>query len=211
VRQGLAGGRSDLPGAGRTRNRGLQCGLTGLGESGCDFADSTFSSDADDLVRAADHLCGHFAAPSIVIGQSLGAAAVLACAHRTPEVTAVPTIGAPVDPDIRSCRRPRRAARRSGSGRSHGARATDHQEPETVDRPASGQGPRTCGWRQPSGLPPPSPRPARHRRRDPDLGPPRPSCNPCTSIRQRFRPPNVPDIASVGHCCASREGCMFHA
>jgi putative redox protein len=72
--------------------------FTGLGESGGDFADSTFSSDVDDLVRAADHLRRHFAAPSILIGHSLGGAAVLASAHRIPEVTAVATIGAPVDP-----------------------------------------------------------------------------------------------------------------
>lgn len=61
--------------------------FTGLGESGGDFADSTFSSDVDDLVRAADHLREHFAAPSILIGHSLGGAAVLASAHRIPEVT----------------------------------------------------------------------------------------------------------------------------
>jgi putative redox protein len=77
----------------------LSLDFAGIGESGGDFADSTFSSDVDDLVHAADHLREHFATPSILIGHSLGGAAVLASAHRIPEVTAVATIGIPVEPE----------------------------------------------------------------------------------------------------------------
>ncbi|WP_030985109.1 alpha/beta hydrolase family protein [Streptomyces sp. NRRL WC-3744] len=76
----------------------LRFDFTGLGESGGDFADSTFSSDVDDLVHAADHLRDHFAAPSLLVGHSLGGAAVLAATHRIPETRAVATIGSPVSP-----------------------------------------------------------------------------------------------------------------
>ncbi|MEU6418068.1 alpha/beta hydrolase family protein [Streptomyces spiralis] len=77
----------------------LSVDFTGIGESGGDFADSTFSSDVDDLVRAADHLRENFAAASLLIGHSLGGAAVLAAAHRIPETAAVATIGAPAEPE----------------------------------------------------------------------------------------------------------------
>ncbi|MEV6294723.1 alpha/beta hydrolase [Streptomyces sp. NPDC051896] len=77
----------------------LSVDFTGIGESGGDFADSTFSSDVDDLVRAADHLRENFTAPSLLIGHSLGGAAVLAAAHRIPETAAVATIGAPAGPE----------------------------------------------------------------------------------------------------------------
>ena len=48
-------------------------------------------------MRAADHLRARFAAPALLIGHSLGGAAVLAAAHRVPEATAVVTIAAPSD------------------------------------------------------------------------------------------------------------------
>jgi putative redox protein len=76
----------------------LRFDFTGLGASGGDFANTNFSSNVEDLVCAADHLRERFAAPSILIGHSLGGAAVLAVAHRVPEVRAVATIGAPADP-----------------------------------------------------------------------------------------------------------------
>ena len=82
-----------------------QCGIavlrfdfTGLGASEGEFANTTFSSNVDDLVAAADHLRQKLAAPSILIGHSLGGAAVLAAAHRIPEARAVVTISAPADP-----------------------------------------------------------------------------------------------------------------
>jgi pimeloyl-ACP methyl ester carboxylesterase len=76
----------------------LRFDFTGLGRSGGDFSNTHFSSNIADLGRAADHLREHFAAPSILIGHSLGGAAVLAATHLVPEVRAVATIGAPADP-----------------------------------------------------------------------------------------------------------------
>jgi putative redox protein len=58
---------------------------------------SDFSGNVEDLVAAANHLRAHYRAPAILIGHSLGGAAVLAAAHRIPEAKAVETIGAPSD------------------------------------------------------------------------------------------------------------------
>ena len=76
----------------------LRFDFTGLGSSDGDFANTHFSSNVDDLAAAADHLREHFAAPSILVGHSLGGAAVIAAAHRIPEAQAVVTVGAPADP-----------------------------------------------------------------------------------------------------------------
>jgi uncharacterized OsmC-like protein/alpha-beta hydrolase superfamily lysophospholipase len=76
----------------------LRFDFTGLGASEGEFANTTFSSNVDDLVAAADHLRRTLAAPAILIGHSLGGAAVLAAAHRIPEARAVVTIAAPFDP-----------------------------------------------------------------------------------------------------------------
>jgi pimeloyl-ACP methyl ester carboxylesterase len=76
----------------------LRFDFTGLGASEGEFANTTFSSNVDDLVAAADHLRRALAAPTILIGHSLGGAAVLAAAHRIPEARAVVTIAAPFDP-----------------------------------------------------------------------------------------------------------------
>ncbi|GAA3658283.1 hypothetical protein GCM10022267_50580 [Lentzea roselyniae] len=75
----------------------LRFDFTGLGQSDGDFGNTTFTSNVDDLVCAADHLRETAGAPSVLIGHSLGGAAVLAAAHRVPEVRAVVTIGAPAD------------------------------------------------------------------------------------------------------------------
>ncbi|PXY27906.1 bifunctional alpha/beta hydrolase/OsmC family protein [Prauserella muralis] len=77
----------------------LRFDFTGLGESGGDFGNTDFSSNIEDLVLAADHLRAEFAAPALLIGHSLGGAAVLAARHRIPEVRAVATIAAPADPE----------------------------------------------------------------------------------------------------------------
>ncbi len=77
----------------------LRIDLTGLGGPGGDLADATFSGGVTDLVRAADHLRAEHAAPILLVGHSLGGAAVLAAAARIPEVRAVVTIGAPYSPD----------------------------------------------------------------------------------------------------------------
>jgi uncharacterized OsmC-like protein/alpha-beta hydrolase superfamily lysophospholipase len=76
----------------------LRFDFTGLGASEGEFANTTFSSNVDDLVAAADHLRTTFMAPAILIGHSLGGAAVLAAAHRIAEARAVVTIAAPFDP-----------------------------------------------------------------------------------------------------------------
>lgn len=76
----------------------LRFDFTGLGHSDGEFANTTFSSNIADLVAAADHLRATYRAPSIIIGHSLGGAAVLGAAPRIPEVKAVATIGAPSDP-----------------------------------------------------------------------------------------------------------------
>ena len=76
----------------------LRFDFTGLGASEGEFAATTFSSNIDDLVAAADHLRRKLAAPAILIGHSLGGAAVLAASHRVAEARAVVTIGAPADP-----------------------------------------------------------------------------------------------------------------
>ena len=76
----------------------LRFDFTGLGQSGGDFTNSNFSSNIGDLVHAADYLRTNFQAPSLLIGHSLGGAAVLAAASRIPETAAVVTIGAPADP-----------------------------------------------------------------------------------------------------------------
>ena len=77
----------------------LRFDFTGLGSSEGEFANTHFSSNVDDLVAAADHLRQQYAAPAILIGHSLGGAAVLAAAHRMTEARAVVTIAAPYDPD----------------------------------------------------------------------------------------------------------------
>src|ERR1700710_2328405 len=76
----------------------LRFDFTGLGSSEGDFANSTFSSNVADLVHAADHLRETRKAAAILIGHSLGGAAVLAAAGQIPEAKAVVTIAAPSDP-----------------------------------------------------------------------------------------------------------------
>jgi uncharacterized OsmC-like protein/pimeloyl-ACP methyl ester carboxylesterase len=76
----------------------LRFDFTGLGSSEGDFANSTFSSNVADLVRAADHLRATRKPPALLIGHSLGGAAVLAAAERIADAKAVVTIAAPSDP-----------------------------------------------------------------------------------------------------------------
>lgn len=72
--------------------------FTGLGKSEGQFADSDFDHNVADLVAAATHLRAEMLAPAILVGHSLGGAAVIAAAEHIPEVKAVVTIGAPFDP-----------------------------------------------------------------------------------------------------------------
>jgi putative redox protein len=76
----------------------LRFDFTGLGASDGEFANTNFTSNVGDLVAAAGYMRDHLAAPKILIGHSLGGAAVLAAAIGIDEVEAVCTIGAPADP-----------------------------------------------------------------------------------------------------------------
>jgi uncharacterized OsmC-like protein/alpha/beta superfamily hydrolase len=76
----------------------LRFDFTGLGASGGDFANTNFSSNVGDLIAAADWLRANREAPALLVGHSLGGAAVLAAAAKVPEAKAVATIGAPADP-----------------------------------------------------------------------------------------------------------------
>ncbi|MEL6287236.1 MAG: alpha/beta fold hydrolase [Pseudomonadota bacterium] len=75
----------------------LRFDFTGLGASAGEFANTNFSSNVADLVAAADYLRAEHAAPQLLVGHSLGGAAVLFAAEEIAEVRAVATIGAPGD------------------------------------------------------------------------------------------------------------------
>lgn len=76
----------------------LRFDFTGLGGSAGDFANTNFSSNVADLIAAAAWMREHHQAPRVLIGHSLGGAAVLAAAGEIAEAAAVATIGAPFDP-----------------------------------------------------------------------------------------------------------------
>ncbi|HEY9539858.1 MAG TPA: alpha/beta fold hydrolase, partial [Kiloniellaceae bacterium] len=76
----------------------LRFDFTGLGASEGEFANTDFSSNIADLRAAADFLRAAHRAPAILVGHSLGGAAVLAAAPGIPEAKLVATIGAPADP-----------------------------------------------------------------------------------------------------------------
>ncbi len=75
----------------------LRFDFTGLGMSEGEFGNTNFSSNVQDLLAAADHLRSRGHAPDVLIGHSLGGAAVLATAGDIPEAKAVVTIAAPAD------------------------------------------------------------------------------------------------------------------
>jgi alpha-beta hydrolase superfamily lysophospholipase len=96
----------DIPAAERIADRLATQGLAvlrfdfaGLGDSGGDFADTNLSSNVQDLVAAADYLERSHRAPTLLIGHSLGGAAVLRAAHQIDSCRAVATLGAPARPD----------------------------------------------------------------------------------------------------------------
>ena len=76
----------------------LRFDFTGLGESEGEFADTNFTGNVLDLISAAEFMSESNMPPSIMIGHSLGGAAVLCAAQNTPSVRAVATIGAPAEP-----------------------------------------------------------------------------------------------------------------
>ncbi|MGZ0015167.1 alpha/beta hydrolase family protein [Yeosuana sp. AK3] len=77
----------------------LRFDFTGLGESEGDFEHTNFSSNIEDLYSAAQFLETEYQAPSLLIGHSLGGAAVLFASPKIPSVKAIATIGAPSNPE----------------------------------------------------------------------------------------------------------------
>lgn len=80
--------------------RGIAClrfDFTGLGESEGDFGSDSFPADVADVSAATDWLVARYGSGVLLIGHSLGGAAVLAAAGRIDAVAAVATIGAPAD------------------------------------------------------------------------------------------------------------------
>ncbi|SEO67678.1 putative redox protein [Salinihabitans flavidus] len=77
----------------------LRFDFTGLGHSEGEFANTTFTTNVDDLVAAAGALKDRGMAPDLLIGHSLGGAAVLRAAGQIPSARAVVTLSAPFDPD----------------------------------------------------------------------------------------------------------------
>lgn len=95
----------DIPAARRIAGRLASMGIavlrfdfTGLGHSCGEFANTTFSSNVADLAAAARYLTGRGMAPSLLIGHSLGGAAVLRARALIDSVRAVVTLGAPFEP-----------------------------------------------------------------------------------------------------------------
>lgn len=76
----------------------LRFDFTGLGESEGDFADTSFASNVEDLVAAAEFLDREVGPPRILVGHSLGGAAVIQAARHIDGAAAIATIGAPADP-----------------------------------------------------------------------------------------------------------------
>lgn len=77
----------------------LRFDFTGLGESEGDFADTNFSANVEDLIDAAGFLERAYRAPELLIGHSLGGAAVLQAAQQIPASRAIVTLAAPSDPE----------------------------------------------------------------------------------------------------------------
>lgn len=95
----------DIPAARRIAARLAAMGIavlrfdfTGLGHSAGEFENTTFTSNVQDLIAAAEYLSGRGMAPGLLIGHSLGGAAVLRARAGIPSVKGVVTLGAPFDP-----------------------------------------------------------------------------------------------------------------
>ncbi|MEM8999231.1 MAG: bifunctional alpha/beta hydrolase/OsmC family protein [Bacteroidota bacterium] len=76
----------------------LRFDFTGLGESDGDFADTNFSGNVEDLVAAAGFLKENYSTPTLLVGHSLGGAAVIFAAREIGSVKAIATVGAPSNP-----------------------------------------------------------------------------------------------------------------
>ncbi|MDO6517195.1 bifunctional alpha/beta hydrolase/OsmC family protein [Zobellia uliginosa] len=76
----------------------LRFDFTGLGESDGDFENTNFSGNVEDLIAASDYLEKNYQAPTLLVGHSLGGAAVIFAADRIDSIKALATIGAPSNP-----------------------------------------------------------------------------------------------------------------
>ncbi|MBI1338613.1 alpha/beta fold hydrolase [bacterium] len=99
----------------------LRVDFTGLGASEGAFGDAGFSSNVGDIIAAAGFLEAEFAAPTLLVGHSLGGAAALAAAEQLSAIRAVATIGAPSNParTLRHVGEGREAALKTGSATVH--------------------------------------------------------------------------------------------
>ncbi len=95
----------DIPAARRIAARLAAMGIavlrfdfTGLGHSEGEFENTSFTSNVDDLIAAATWAAQQGMPPSLMIGHSLGGAAVIKAAGMLEGIKAVATIGAPFDP-----------------------------------------------------------------------------------------------------------------
>jgi putative redox protein len=75
----------------------LRFDFTGLGDSEGDFGDTNFSGNVEDLLAAIDYLSDHYKAPTLMIGHSLGGAAVIYASAKAKSIQAIATIGTPSD------------------------------------------------------------------------------------------------------------------
>ncbi|MGJ8657556.1 MAG: alpha/beta fold hydrolase [Akkermansiaceae bacterium] len=76
----------------------LRIDFSGIGKSSGEFENSSFLTNIEDIITAADWLKTHYLAPSILVGHSLGGTAALAVASKIASVQAIATIGSPADP-----------------------------------------------------------------------------------------------------------------
>ena len=77
----------------------LRFDFTGIGDSGGDFSDTSFTSNVDDLVAAGEYLRQNYQSPEFLIGHSLGGAAVIAAVNQIPGIRGLVTLAAPSDPE----------------------------------------------------------------------------------------------------------------
>ena len=96
----------DIPAARRIAARLTTMGIavlrfdfTGLGHSEGEFSNTSFTSNVEDLEKAVQYLNDRDMPPALLIGHSLGGAAVLKATADLPQIKAVATLGAPFDPE----------------------------------------------------------------------------------------------------------------
>lgn len=122
----------------------LRFDFTGLGESAGDFYSTDFATNVEDLLSAADFLKSEYQPPKLLIGHSLGGAAVLKAAVHIPSSKAISTIGAPADfahlPGYLKNGKDQKTSGKSyemtlgDRGFSVGNRLVEHLDPESMQR-----------------------------------------------------------------------------